>query len=227
MRKLGFRGRVWRALVVVERGDVLAGAGAKVYDVAPVVRLLFHLLAQAAAGRFAEASAMLADPEVMRFLGGPQSETEAEAVSRRIADHWAEHGFGLWAVEVVETGTFAGFTGLSRPGFDAPFAPAVEVGWRLAREAWGRGYATEAARAAAGYGFGAAGLEEIVSFTAVANVRSRAVMERLGMTRHPRDDFDHPLVPEGHPLRRHVLYRLRRADWAQDPAPGRAAGFLR
>ncbi|UGS36225.1 GNAT family N-acetyltransferase [Capillimicrobium parvum] len=155
---------------------------------------------------------MNADPEVMEHFVAPLTRAESDALAGAIEAGFARDGFGLWVVDVVETGTFAGFTGLARPSFDAAFTPAVEVGWRLAREAWGRGYATEAARAAAGYGFGAAGLEEIVSFTAVANARSRAVMERLGMTHDPRDDFDHPLVPEGHRLRRHVLYRLRCAD---------------
>jgi RimJ/RimL family protein N-acetyltransferase len=104
--------------------------------------------------------------------------------------------------------------GLSVPRFEAPFTPCVEIGWRLARAHWGRGYATEAARAALGHAFGPLGLGEVVAFTVPANVPSRAVMTRLGMTRTPADDFDHPLLPEGHPLRRHVLYRIARADWA-------------
>ncbi|MEN0015323.1 MAG: GNAT family protein, partial [Solirubrobacteraceae bacterium] len=123
-----------------------------------------------------------------------------------------QRGWGLWAVEVVDgpdAGRFAGFTGLAIPGFATPFGEAVEVGWRLARWAWGRGYATEAAHAAVAFGFDDAGLEEIVSFTAEQNLRSRAVMERLGMTHDPADDFDHPLVDEATGLRRHVLYRLR------------------
>jgi ribosomal-protein-alanine N-acetyltransferase len=119
----------------------------------------------------------------------------------------------LWALERVEDGAFLGFTGLSRPSFEAHFTPAVEVGWRLARHAWGHGFATEAARAALRFGFETVGLEEIVSFTVPANVRSRAVMERIGMHHDPSDDFDHPKLPAGHPLRAHVLYRLRRADW--------------
>ena len=100
--------------------------------------------------------------------------------------------------------------GLAVPAFEAHFTPAVEVGWRLAAEHWSRGYATEAARAALDYGFTTAGLDEIVSFTVPANSRSRAVMERLGMTHDPADDFDHPRIEPGHPLRRHVLYRKRR-----------------
>jgi RimJ/RimL family protein N-acetyltransferase len=122
-------------------------------------------------------------------------------------------GWGLWALERKDTGAFIGFTGLAPVSFAAPFAPAVEIGWRLARPAWGHGYATEAARAAVGLAFDELGLDGLVSFTAPANVRSRAVMERLGMTRDPAEDFDHPRVPAGSPLRRHVLYRLPVAAW--------------
>ena len=127
----------------------------------------------------------------------------------RIEAGFAADGFGLWAVEVAGGPPFIGFVGLAVPRFEAHFTPAVEVGWRLAREHWGRGYATEAARAALDYGFGTVGLEEVVSLTVPANTRSIAVMERLGMTRDPADDFDHPRLPEGHRLRRHVLYRKR------------------
>ena len=121
-----------------------------------------------------------------------------------------EEGFGLWAVEVVGGAPFIGFVGLSVPRFETHFTPCVEAGWRLSRENWGRGYATEGALAALAFGFDTLGLDEIVSFTAPGNVRSRAVMERIGMTRDPQDDFDHPSLPEGHPLRRHVLYRIAR-----------------
>ena len=103
---------------------------------------------------------------------------------------------------------FVGFVGLAEPSFEAHFAPAIEIGWRLAREAWGRGYATEAARAAAAFASATLGLDELVSFTAAGNARSRSVMRRLGMTHDPADDFDHPALPQGHDLRRHVLYRL-------------------
>jgi ribosomal-protein-alanine N-acetyltransferase len=111
-------------------------------------------------------------------------------------------------VETVHPGGFAGCVGLRAVSFDAPFTPCVEVLWRLARWAWGHGYATEAARAALRYGFGTLGLGEIVSFTTVANTRSQHVMTRLGMTHDPADDFDHPRLPPGHPLRRHVLFRI-------------------
>ena len=124
-------------------------------------------------------------------------------------------------MERLDTGGFIGFTGLSAPSFEAPFTPAVEVGWRLAPDAWGNGFATEAAEAALRFGFETIGLDEIVSFTVPANVRSRAVMERLGMTHDLADDFDHPRFPEGHRLRRHVLYRLDRATWrARRPSSG-------
>jgi RimJ/RimL family protein N-acetyltransferase len=153
-----------------------------------------------------------ADPEVVRYLSGPRARARSDALVDEIVAHWAEQGFGLWAVERRADGAFLGFTGLSRPAFQAHFTPAVEVGWRLARHAWGHGYATEAGRAALDYGFEVLDLEEIVSFTVPANDRSRRVMERLGMSRVPADDFDHPRFALGHPLRRHVLYRLRHAD---------------
>ena len=117
------------------------------------------------------------------------------------------HGYGLWALELRATGELVGFTGLAKPTFEAHFTPAVEIGWRLDRSAWGKGYATEAAAAALAFGFDDAGLAEIVSLTTVANARSRAVMERIGMAHDPADDFDHPGIPVGHPQRRHVLYR--------------------
>ena len=125
-----------------------------------------------------------------------------------IEKHFNEHGFGLWAIEVPGVAPFIGFAGLAVPQFSAHFTPCVEVGWRLAFEHWGHGYATEAARLALGYGFGTLALPEVVSFTSATNHRSRAVMERLGMRRDPAEDFDYPPFPEGHPLRRHVLYRL-------------------
>jgi ribosomal-protein-alanine N-acetyltransferase len=155
-------------------------------------------------------AALNADPEVTKFLPGPLTRDESAAMIDRIDAHFAEHGFGLWAVEVVDGPPLIGFVGLAVPRFTAPFTPCVEVGWRLARDGWGHGYATEAATEAIAFGFGPVGLDEIVSFTAVDNLASRAVMERLGMRRDPADDFDHPSLPEGHWLRRHVLYRLAR-----------------
>ena len=171
-------------------------------------RLLLRRWRAADAGAFA---LMNADPEVMRHFPGPLDREASDALLARIAGDLDARGWGLWAVEERASGRLLGFTGLAPVTFAAPFAPAVEVGWRLRRESWGRGFATEAARASLRHGFGALGLDEIVSFTVPANARSRAVMERLGMTRDPAEDFDHPLLPAGHPLRRHVLYRLARA----------------
>lgn len=168
-------------------------------------------------------AAMNADPEVMEHFPSTLTREQSAAVIDRIEAHFDEHGFGLWVVEVPGVTPFAGWVGLLRPRFEAPFTPCVEVGWRLARDAWGHGYAIEAARAAVTYGFEEVGLEEIVSFTVPQNTRSRAVMERLGMTHDPADDFDHPLVAPGTPWHRHVLYRLPRAAWSphglgSDPA---------
>ena len=155
-------------------------------------------------------AAMNADPQVMEFLPKCLTRPESDALATRINDGFIEHGFGLWAVELPGEAEFAGFIGLSVPRFEAHFTPCVEVGWRLAYEFWGRGYATEGAQAALAYGFETLGLEEIVSLTTVTNERSRRVMEKLGMKRDPADDFEHPILPEGHPLRPHVLYRIRK-----------------
>jgi ribosomal-protein-alanine N-acetyltransferase len=156
-------------------------------------------------------AAMNADPRVMEFFPKRLDRAESDAVAARIRGHFARHGFGLWAVAVRGVAPFAGFVGLSVPTFEAPFTPCVEVGWRLAAEHWGRGYATESALAALDYGFQELGLAEIVSFTVPENRRSIRVMERIGMVRDPDGDFNHPVLPEGHPLRRHVLYRTRTA----------------
>jgi ribosomal-protein-alanine N-acetyltransferase len=155
-------------------------------------------------------AALNADPEVMEHFPAPLTRAESDATAARMRAHFSEHGFGLWATEVPGAAAFIGYIGLSRPRFTARFTPCVEVGWRLARSAWGQGYATEGARAALDFAWRALGLAEVVSMTAVANLRSRRVMEKLGMTRDAADDFDHPLIAEGHPLRRHVLYRIAR-----------------
>lgn len=152
------------------------------------------------------------DPVVMEYLAAPLSREASDALAAGIEAHFGAHGFGLFAVEVVEDRTFAGFVGLSIPRFEAHFTPCVEIGWRLAARCQGRGFATEGARAVLAFGFETLALGEIVSFTVPANVRSRRVMEKLGMTRSAAEDFDHPGVPEGHPLRRHVLYRKRSPD---------------
>ena len=158
-------------------------------------------------------AALNADPRVMEHFPGTLSRAESDAPVARNRDHFAAHGFGLWAVEVPGRAPFIGFVGLAVPRFEGPFTPCVEVGWRLAAEHSGQGYATEAASAVLAHAFGPLGLVEVVSFTARANRRSRRVTERLGMTRLPADDFEHPGLPEGHPLRPHVLSRLSRAIW--------------
>lgn len=159
-----------------------------------------------------------ADPAVMEHLPAPLTSAESDALVDRIAACFEAEACGLWAVEVRGGPAFVGFVGLLPARFDAPFCPAVEVGWRLARHAWGRGYALEAARASVADGFDRLELGEIVSFTAVGNLRSRTLMERLGMGRDPADDFDHPNLPPGHPLRRHVLYRLAAPTPSRTPA---------
>jgi RimJ/RimL family protein N-acetyltransferase len=165
-------------------------------------------------------AALNADLRVMEFMPRPLDRAESDALAARIRDHFARHGFGLWAVEAPGVAGFLGFVGLSVPSFHAPFMPCVEIGWRLGHEHWGRGYATEAAGAALAFGFGDLALDEIVSFTVPANQRSRRVMERLGMSRSAADDFEHPGIPEGHSLRPHVLYRLRRGEWRRSGTAG-------
>ncbi len=150
----------------------------------------------------------------MEFLLPLDGQAASDALVDRIEAHFAEHGFGLWAVEIPDTAPFIGMAGLARPSFRPPGTAEVELAWRLARPYWGRGYATEAARAAASYGFDELGRDEVLAVTVPANARSQAVMQRLGMRRDPADDFDHPRVPDGHSLKRHVLYRLKRADWS-------------
>jgi RimJ/RimL family protein N-acetyltransferase len=151
------------------------------------------------------------DPRVMEFFPALLTREESDRLVDRIEAHFLRHGFGLYALEMPERQEFIGFAGLSVPSFQAPFTPCVEIGWRLAAEHWGRGLATEAARAVVGLAFDSLGLESLVSFTVPANVRSRRVMGKIAMTHDPGDDFDHPSLPEGHALRRHVLYRLSRA----------------
>jgi RimJ/RimL family protein N-acetyltransferase len=157
------------------------------------------------------------DPRVLEFLPGPLSREASDARADRIEAHFEKHGFGLWAVEIPGITRFAGFVGLSIPPFEAPFTPCIEIGWRLDADHWNRGYATEGARAALEFGFRCLQVDEIVSYTVPENVRSRRVMEKIGMTHSPCDDFDHPVLPEGHPLRRHVFYRLARPTLAEHP----------
>jgi RimJ/RimL family protein N-acetyltransferase len=160
-------------------------------------------------------AALNADAEVMRYFRGPLDHDASDAFVERIESGFVANRFGLWAVELRQTGEFLGFTGLARQTFDAPFNPSVEVGWRIRRSASGHGYATEAACAALNYGFEVVGLEAIVSLTTRTNEQSRAVMRRLGMAHDPADDFEYPLLPAGHTLRPHVLYRITREQWAR------------
>jgi RimJ/RimL family protein N-acetyltransferase len=166
-------------------------------------------------------AALNADPAVMRHFPALLTRAESDAAAGRIRASFAERGLGLWAVEVPGQAAFIGAIGLAVPRFEAHFTPCVEIAWRLARAHHGHGYATEGARAALAFGFTRLGLDEIVSFTALDNHASRRVMEKLGM-RHA-GDFDHPLLPAGHRLQRHVLYRLSRAAWLAariDAPPG-------
>ena len=156
-------------------------------------------------------AAMSADPEVMRHFPSVLDRAASTALLARLRAHFDAHGFGFWAVE-TDAG-FVGLIGLLRVTFDAAFAPTVEVGWRLARHAWGQGLATEGAAEALRFGFDVLGAPEIVSFAVPANLPSQRVMERLGMRRDPSGDFDHPELPADSPLRRHVLYRLQNSDF--------------
>jgi RimJ/RimL family protein N-acetyltransferase len=152
-------------------------------------------------------AALNADPRVMEHFPKCLDRGESDAMVERIEAHFAKHGFGPWAVEVKGGAPFIGYIGLAVPRFDAPFMPAVEIGWRLAFDAWGNGFATEGATAVLAHAREHLRMTNIVSYTAPSNLRSIRVMERIGLVRDARDDFDHPLVPEGNPLRRHVLYR--------------------
>jgi RimJ/RimL family protein N-acetyltransferase len=153
------------------------------------------------------------DPAVMQFMPASLSAEESDAFVERIETHFNQHGFGLWAAQLRNPDQFIGYIGLAVPRFQAHFMPAVEIGWRLASEFWRRGLATEGARAIVAHAFRVLELPALVSFTVPANLPSRRVMEKLGMTHDPADDFDHPSLPEDHPLRRHALYRLTCAQW--------------
>ncbi len=177
------------------------------------VRRTARLLLRGFRGRdLAALAAMNADPRVMEYLRGPMSLQDSAAQLARFRQHWVEHGFGWWAVEVPGVAPFIGWLGLARPRFEAHFTPCVEIGWRLAAEFWNQGYATEGALEAVRFGWELSSprLEEIVAFTVPGNARSRRVMEKVGMRHDTAGDFDHPVFAPGHPLRRHVLYRIRR-----------------
>ena len=174
-------------------------------------------------------AALNADPLVMEHFPAMLTSDQSDAMVARCVEQIERHGYGLWAVQVRTTGEFIGFVGLAVPTWEAAFTPCTEIGWRLARSAWGHGYATEAATAALTTAFDSVGLEEIVSFTTSGNMRSQQVMQRIGMTSDPSEDFDHPRVAGG-PSRRHVLYRISRFDWerrkASSPTPA-PSGFGR
>ena len=169
-------------------------------------------------------AALNADEQVRRWFPGTLTRARSDDEAARLQRHTEAHGFGFWAVEVPGAAPFIGVVGLKWVSFAAPFAPAVEAGWRLAREHWGKGYAAEAAEAALAHGFGPLGLAEIVAFAVPDNLASRRVMERVGMRHDPAGDFDHPAVPEGHPFRRHVLYRAGREHARPRSGGGRPGG---
>jgi RimJ/RimL family protein N-acetyltransferase len=180
-------------------------------------RLLLRRWRAADAEPFARLNA---DALVMEHFPATLSRAESDELIERIESSFREHGFGAWAVEVPGSVALAGFVGLwPQNSEQLPFAPAIEIGWRLGRDCWGRGIATEAATAALEFAFVELGLDEIVSFTTVANERSRAVMERLGMQRDPAEDFLHHAIPPGDPLAPHVLYRIRAGEWPTGEAP--------
>jgi RimJ/RimL family protein N-acetyltransferase len=175
------------------------------------------LLRQWKASDSAAFAALNADPGVMRYFPALLGRAESDSMAARCSQFIREHGWGLWAAEELASGDFIGFIGLHRTAADLPCAPCVEVGWRLAERFWGRGLATEGARAALQFAFKQLDLAEVVSFTSIRNLRSEAVMQRLGMRRDP-STFAHPSIPAGHWLSEHCLYR------ATKPSAGGAAG---
>lgn len=176
----------------------------------PTARVVLRAWRDDDLGPFA---ALNADPVVMEHFPSTLTRDQSDLFVDRIVRRWDAGRPSLWVVEVPGVADFIGCVGLLEPSFTAPFTPCVEVGWRLASPFWGRGYAPEAAAAALEHGFGTRGIDEIVSFTVPVNERSRRVMEKLGLHHDPADDFDHPNLPAGDPLRRHVLYRLSAAEW--------------
>ncbi len=158
---------------------------------------------------------MNSDPRVMEYFPSILSHQESDDFAKRLSAKLQEQGWGLWAVSIPGFSNFIGFIGLAEPSFSSHFTPAVEVGWRLAHEFWGQGYATEGALEVLKFGFEKLNLSQIVSFTAAQNYRSIEVMKRIGLHHDPVDDFDHPKLPESHILRRHVLYRLNRNEWME------------
>ena len=170
----------------------------------------------------AEFARLNADAEARRYFPTVLTREASDLEAGRARQRAIDDGFTFWPVEIPGVTEFAGFTGLLRTSFEAHFTPCVEIGWRFLPAFWGKGYASEAARLALAYGFESLNLDEIVALTTVSNQPSRKVMERIGMTRTEEDDFDHPRIEAGHPLRRHVLYRLKRDDWLRQLAPNGA-----
>jgi RimJ/RimL family protein N-acetyltransferase len=166
-------------------------------------------------------AALNADPEVMRYFPAVQDRATSDEGVDRMEALFERQGFGLWALELTETGQFLGFTGLNPMPDGVPGAGGMEVGWRLARHAWHRGYATEAATAAVDVAFNGLGLDELWSLTAVLNEPSQAVMRRIGMTLFAR--FEHPRIEPGSPIRPHVAYRLPRPRAGDGPGRGRGS----
>ena len=160
---------------------------------------------------------MGADPVVMEHFPARLDRERSDALALRFKTMIDERGWGVWALERKAGGEFIGFVGLNIPSDELPFSPCVEIAWRLAQGYWHQGYASEAARVALRFGFVELDLEEIVAFTSLGNLRSQAVMARLGMRRSP-ENFQHPALPEGHPLREHCLYRLARGEWRAFPS---------
>ncbi|QDD64228.1 N-acetyltransferase [Herbaspirillum seropedicae] len=185
----------------------------------PLLRGPRVLLRRWRASDRAPMAAINADAQVMQHFPAPLSRQESDALVDRIEAHFAQHGFGAWALEIPGVTEFAGLVGLMRVAFAAPFTPAVEIGWRLTPACWGQGYASEAARCALRYGFETLELAQIVSFTVPENQRSLAVMQRLGMQCDVREDFLHPRLPPGHRLRLHRLYRIERQQWLAQNRP--------
>jgi RimJ/RimL family protein N-acetyltransferase len=194
----------------------------KEMETGPTIHTERLVLRRWSIGDRAELAALNADPKVMEHFPRILSAEESQQMLQRIELHFEEFGFGLWAVNTIWVPRLIGFCGLAVPTFRTHFTPAVEIGWRFAREEWGNGYATEAGMAAVDFGFERAGLDEILSWTIPANQRSRGVMTRLGMQRAPELDFDHPRFLDDDRLRRHVVYRMTREDWSKsrEPEPG-------
>lgn len=175
-------------------------------------RLLLRQWRQEDLVSFAELNA---DPEVMEYFPNTLTTSESNAMADKIERLILERGWGFWAVELKEKNNYIGFVGLHKPEVDLPFTPCVEIGWRLNKAYWGKGYATEAAKESLGFAFSDLGLSEVLSFTSVLNVRSQSVMQKIGMS-NTHNNFEHPSLPVGHGLREHVLYKITKQQWHEN-----------